>query len=111
MQGIIELGSVRLILIKGEISMRSKHTKNTKGGGSMKSTAGKSGMSQKITKRIVDARRHTQGYVVGGKEVSVPQARKMAAAGCLRGVQVVGQHIQSLPGKKRLSELPMMIKK
>ncbi len=85
--------------------MKSKKNKSNK------KTAGKTGPTQKITKRIVDVRRHTQGYIVGGQEMSVPQALKMAAAGRLRGVQVVGQHIQSLPGKKRLSELPMMIKK
>lgn len=84
-------------------------TKNKK---SNKRTAGSTGPSQKITKRIVDVRRHTKGYVIGGETLSVSQALKMAVAGRLRGVQVVGDHIQSLPGKRKpLSQLPMMIKK
>ena len=85
-------------------------TKNKKS--NKKTACGKSKLPmQKVTKRIVDVRRHTQGYVVGGKEMSGPQARKLAASGQLRGIQVVGKHIQSVPGKRRLSELPMMIKK
>lgn len=88
--------------------MKTKRTKSKQTAGNR--IAGKAA-AQKITKRIVNVRRHTQGYVVGGCEVSVSQARKMAASGRLRGVQVVGGHIQSLPGKKRLSELPTLIKK
>jgi len=87
-------------------------TKKSASKKSSKKTAGKAMAAQRITKRIVDARRHTTGYVIEGKEVSVSQARSMAAAGRLRGVQVVGEHIQAVPGRRRrLSTLPTMIKK
>lgn len=86
-----------------------KMTRNKSRSGK-KSSGSSRTASKKITKRVVDVRRHTKGYIVGGKEVSVPQARRMAAAGNLRGVQVVGNHIQAIPGQTRLSELPMMIK-
>ena len=63
----------------------------------------------KVTKRIVDVRRHTTGYVVGGKMQTVAQVRKLAENGRVRGVQVVGNHIQAMPGQPRLTDLPMKI--
>lgn len=91
--------------------MKNKNKSNKKAAGAAGTRTRTASAAQKITKRIVDVQRHTQGYIVGGKELSVPQARKLAAAGRIRGVQVVGKHIQSMPGRKRLSSLPMMIKK
>lgn len=67
--------------------------------------------SMKITSRIVDVRRHTKGYIAGGKNYTVPQMRKLAASGCVRGVQVVGRHIQAKPGSRRLTDLPMKVVK
>ncbi len=64
----------------------------------------------KITRRIVNTKRHTTGYVIGGKTQSVAQARQLAESGRINGVRVVGNHIQSVPGKKRLTDLPETIK-
>lgn len=63
----------------------------------------------RITSRVVDIRRHTTGYVAGGKKYSVSQMQKMASKGQVKGVQVVGNHIQALPGQKRLTDLPTKI--
>ncbi len=65
---------------------------------------------QRITKRVVNSKRHTTGYVVGGESLSVPQVRKMASKGEIANVRVVGKHIQSLPGGKRLTDLPTLVK-
>ena len=70
----------------------------------------KSTKANRITKRIVNTKRHTTGYVFGGKNMTVAQTRKMAAAGTFRNVQVVGKHVQAKPGTRRLSDLPMVIK-
>lgn len=64
-----------------------------------------------VTSRIVDVRRHTTGYMAGGRKYTVDQIRNMAAKGRVKGVQVVGNHIQALPGKKRLIDLPTKIMK
>lgn len=64
----------------------------------------------RVTRRIVNTKRHTTGYVIGGKSQSVAQARKLASTGRVSGVRVVGKHIQSIPGRKRLTDLPATIK-
>lgn len=64
----------------------------------------------KVTSRIVDVRRHTKGYIAGGKKYTVTQIRKLAKSGRVRGVQAVGNHIQALPGQKRLTDLPTTIR-
>ncbi len=63
----------------------------------------------KITSRVVDVRRHTTGYVAGGKKYTVSQMRNMASKGRIKGVLVVGNHIQALPGQKRLTDLPTKV--
>jgi hypothetical protein len=63
----------------------------------------------RITRRLVNTKRHTTGYVIGGKKTSVPQARRLASQGRLANVRVVGRHIQSVPGKTRLSDLPTTV--
>jgi hypothetical protein len=63
----------------------------------------------KVTSRIVDVRRHTKGYIAGGKKYTVAQIRKLAKSGRIKGVQVVGNHIQALPGQKRLTDLPTKV--
>ena len=68
-----------------------------------------SAKGMKVTSRIVDVRRHTKGYIAGGKRHTVAQIRKLAKSGRVRGVQVVGNHIQAVPGQPRLTDLPMKI--
>lgn len=69
----------------------------------------------KITKRIVNSKRHTIGYIVGSKTYSLESAvqRKtllsMGRQGRLSGVRVVGNHLQAVPGRKKLSTLPTEI--
>lgn len=77
---------------------------------SKKATARKTkSQGMKITSRIVDVRRHTTGYVAGGKKYSVSQIRNMATKGRIKGVQVVGNHVQAVPGNKRLTDLPTKV--
>lgn len=64
---------------------------------------------KRITRRIVNSKRHTTHYVVGGNKVSVIEARRMAEKGLLAGVRVVGNHIQAKPGATPLSSLPTKI--
>lgn len=65
----------------------------------------------RISKRVVNSRRHTQGYMIGGRYVTTAQARKLAEQGRLTGVRVVGEHIQSEVGSRRLSDLPTEVRK
>ena len=65
---------------------------------------------KKITKRIVSKKRHTTGYVVGGEELSVAKTRQLASRGQISGVRVVGKHVQSQSGRRRLTDLPTVIK-
>ena len=71
--------------------------------------------SVKVTKRIVNTKRHTVGYVIGGKSYNLGRIsdRKtvlsMARNGRISGVRAVGNHIQALPGRRKLSSLPASI--
>ncbi len=76
-----------------------------------KKQAGTATRPQKITRRVVNTKRHTTGYVVGGQVYSVAQTRTLAQRGRVVNVRVVGRHIQSLPGKQRLSDLPILLRK
>jgi len=60
----------------------------------------------RITRRLVNVRRHTTGYIIGGKRHSVLATSKLAKAGRISGVQVVGNHVQAIPGRRRLTDLP-----
>jgi len=82
-----------------------------KGSCASKAKASPRSPGMRITSRIVNARRHTTGYIAGGKKYSVSQIRSMAANGRIKNVQVVGNHVQALPGKKRLTDLPMKVMK
>lgn len=62
----------------------------------------------KISRRLVNSKRHTEGYVIGGKKTSVGDARKLAQQGRLANVRVVGRHIQGVPGNS-LSSLPVTV--
>ena len=65
---------------------------------------------KRITKRIVDVKRHTTGYVVSGEQMSVAKTRQLANRGQIAGVRVVGKHVQAKNGRRRLSDLPQLIK-
>lgn len=73
--------------------------------------AGKAKPNMKITSRIVDVRRHTTHYMANGKRYSVKQMRDLAKRGQVKGVQVVGNHIQAVPGSRRLTDLPTKVMK
>jgi len=61
----------------------------------------------RVTHRIVSTKRHTQGYVIDGKNVRRNTAVKMARQGKLNNISVVGNHIQTLPGRRQnLLDLP-----
>lgn len=63
----------------------------------------------RISRRLVNTKRHTTGYVISGQNYTVAQARRMAERGQLSGVRVVGRHIQAVPGRKRLTSLPQTV--
>jgi len=67
--------------------------------------------NMRISRRVVNVKRHTVGYMIGGKMQSVSQTRRLAAAGRVAGVQVVGNHVQARPGRRRLSDLPTTLRK
>lgn len=69
------------------------------------------GSQLRITKRVVSTKRHTQGYMIDGKFVSTAEARRLASQGRISGVRVVGRHIQSQQGRRRLSDLPTEVRR
>ncbi len=90
----------------------AKRTSNKKASGvTARKPKAKKTQGVKITSRIVDVRRHTTGYVAGGKKYSVSQICNMASKGRIKGVQVVGNHVQAVPGQKRLTDLPTKVMK
>lgn len=62
----------------------------------------------RIAKRIVNSKRHTTGYVIDGKNISVPDVTRLARKNRVHGVHVVGNHIQSMSGRRPLLSLPMI---
>ena len=90
--------------------MADKNTKNTKNTKKKGALAAPATAAQKITKRVVDVKRHTKGYVdSNGKFMSVRRARQLASWGKISGVRVVGNHIQAATGRKPLSSLPTTV--
>lgn len=63
----------------------------------------------RLSKRVVSTKRHTLGYMAGGKFFSVKQAKIEAAAGNIAGVRVVGDHIQAAIGHRPLYMLPEVV--
>ena len=61
---------------------------------------------KRISRRIVNTKRHTTHYVIGGEQVPVLKARQMTLRGELAGVRVVGSHIQAKVGCNPLYSLP-----
>lgn len=70
-------------------------------------------MSRKmrITRRVTNVRRHTQGYIINGRFYNVRQARSLARDGTLANVRVVGNHIQATNGSRRLGDLPVDVRR
>jgi hypothetical protein len=69
----------------------------------------------RITRRLVNSKRHTVGFVLtGGKQVTRSQAIQLASGGNIAGVRVVngsqGRYLQST-GNTGLYELPIAQKK
>ncbi len=84
--------------------------KSTKKTGSS-ATASRARSSMKISRRVVNTKRHTQGYIVNGKYHNISATTKLARQERIAGVRVVGNHIQAVNGRKRLSELPVEIRR
>ena len=69
----------------------------------------KNNEKMRISSRVVNVKRHTQGYMISGKLHSVSQTKSLAANGRIAGVRVIGDHIQAIPGRRRLSDLPVRV--
>ena len=76
-----------------------------------KKKTGKGSSKMRVTRRIVNSKRHTQGYMIGGRFYSVADSTNLAARGRVSGVRVVGNHIQAESGRKRLSDLPTTVQR
>ena len=63
----------------------------------------------KISSRVVNVKRHTLGYMISGKSYTIAQTKALAASGRLAGVRVIGNHIQAVPGRRRLADLPTRV--
>lgn len=63
----------------------------------------------RVTKRVVNTKRHTIGYVAKKKFYTTSQITRMAKRGQVAGVRVVGNHIQAPPGARRLIDLPVEV--
>ena len=63
----------------------------------------------KVVRQLVNTRRHVTGYIIGNRRVPVATAARMAAEGKLLNVVRNADHIQSRPGTRRLSDLPMTV--
>ncbi len=78
---------------------------------SKKKTGKRSSPKMRVTRRVVNSKRHTQGYMIGGQFYTVPDSTNLVARGRVSGVRVVGNHIQAESGRKRLSDLPTTVQK
>lgn len=65
----------------------------------------------RISKRVVNTKRHTVGYMAAKKFYSTHQITRMARKGEVAGVRVVGNHIQAPPGARRLIDLPTEVQR
>lgn len=87
----------------------------SKSSGKRKGTATQTPRPLKVTKRIVNVKRHTVGYVIDGKSYNLTRMSdrrtvlSMARNGRISGVRAVGNHIQAMPGRRKLSSLPKSI--
>lgn len=62
-----------------------------------------------VTGRFVNTKRHTVGYRIDGKRMSVTAAVKLARQGKIRNARAVGNHVQTVVGMKPLFSLPVTI--
>ena len=62
--------------------------------------------TMKVSRRIIDSKMHTRGYVISGKNYTPRQAAQLARSGKIAGVRAVGNHIQAQDGRRRLTDLP-----
>lgn len=91
--------------------MASKKSKKNRG------SATASRKPLKVSRRIVNTKRHTVGYVVGGKTYDLRKKAQRASllelgrSNRISGVRVVGQHLQAVPGRRRLAELPTKVER
>ena len=65
----------------------------------------------RLSKRVVNTKRHTIGYMAAKKFYSTSQIMRMAKKGEVAGVRVVGNHIQAPPGARRLIDLPTEVQR
>lgn len=65
----------------------------------------------RVTRRIMNSKRHVVGYIVGGQRLTVQQVRTAAAEGRVAGVRVVGNHVQAAIGARPLSALPTTVER
>ena len=63
----------------------------------------------RISARVTNTKRHTTGYMISGKLYSVSETKALAASGRIAGVRVTGNHVQSIPGRRRLASLPTRV--
>ena len=94
--------------------MASKSTKSTK---KSKGSATAARRPLKVSRRIVNTKRHTIGYIVGGKTYDLRKKNQRASllelgrSNRISGVRVVGKHLQAVPGRRRLASLPMRVER
>ena len=69
--------------------------------------AGHRSRRMRISRRVVNTRRHTRGYIAGGDFFTVPRITRLAREGVVFGVRVVGRHIQCTTGRRPLTDLPV----
>jgi len=71
----------------------------------------KQNRKMRVTKRIVNTKRHTKGYVIDGRDLPTKVALELAEEGRLNGIVRVGNHLQAAPGsrRRRLLDLPVRI--
>ncbi len=91
--------------------MRNKSTSKRKRAGVAVSRRSSANSAMRVTSRIVDTKRHTTGYVIGGKRYSVKQVAQLARQGRISGVRAVGNHPQAVNGRRCLSSLPTKVEK
>lgn len=65
----------------------------------------------KISRRVLNTKRHCTAYIIGGRTVSVPKAAQLAKRGLLPNVVKNGRHIQSRPNTRRLSDLTATVRR
>lgn len=75
----------------------------------MNKKRGSSQSKLSISRRYLNSKRHTIGYTVGGKRMSVAETTRLARQGRIKNARVVGKHVQSAAGCSPLSSLPQVI--